>query len=389
MKICGIILAAGNSRRMGQSRNKVFIKFEGISALVRSVDTHKQSGLFDNLIIVCREEDMPVIKSKLSRHVQGMPYRVVKGGDERQHSVDNALTFVEEDTDIISVHDAARCFVTPQIIKDCVASAIRRGSGVAAVSAIDTIKRVSGRRVSETLNRDELVLVQTPQVFRRSLLLRAHEKAREDGVLGTDDSYLVERLGEDVYIVNGSVNNIKITTPYDLKIGEKIAGDSKMISNLRIGSGVDFHALVPGRKLILGGVEIQSDLGLMGHSDADVMVHAVMDALLGAARLGDIGELFPPDDPRYAGISSILLLKMVGELLNNCGYTIINIDTTLILQRPKILPYKKDMIRNIASALDIDEQYVSIKATTTEELGFAGRGEGASAHSVCIIQKQW
>ncbi len=389
MKICGIILAAGNSRRMGQSRNKVFIKFEGISALIRSVDTHKQSGLFDHLIIVCREEDMPVIKSKLSRHVQGMRYRVVKGGDERQHSVENALAFVEGDTDIISVHDAARCFVTPQIIKDCVASAIRRGSGVAAVSAVDTIKRVSGRRVSETLNRDELVLVQTPQVFKREILLRAHEKAREDGVVGTDDSFLVERLGEDVYIVNGSMNNIKITTPYDIRIGERIAGDTKMISNLRIGSGVDVHALVPGRKLVLGGVEIPSEIGLMGHSDADVLVHAVMDALLGAARLGDIGELFPPDDPRYADISSILLLKMVGELLNNCGYTIINIDTTLILQRPKILPYKKDMIRNIASALDIDEQYVSIKATTTEELGFAGRGEGASAHSVCIIQKQW
>jgi 2-C-methyl-D-erythritol 4-phosphate cytidylyltransferase/2-C-methyl-D-erythritol 2,4-cyclodiphosphate synthase len=389
MKICGIILAAGSSRRMGASRNKVFIKFEGISALVRSVDTHKQSALFDNLIIVCRKEDMPVIQSKLSRHVQGMRYRLAPGGAERQYSVENALAFVEEDTDIVSVHDAARCFVTPQIIKDCVASAIRLGSGVSAVSAVDTVKRVSGRRVAETLNRDELVLVQTPQVFKKELIMRAYVRAREDGVLGTDDSFLVERLGEDVYIVNGSVNNIKITTPYDLKIGERIAGDAKMISNLRIGSGVDVHALGPGRKLILGGVEVPSDVGLIGHSDADVLVHAMMDALLGAARLGDIGELFPPEDPKYAGISSILLLKMVGELLNNCGYTIINIDATLILQRPKILPYKKDMIRNIASALEIDEQYVSIKATTTEELGFAGRGEGASAHSVCIVQKQW
>jgi len=389
MKICGIILAAGSSRRMGQSRNKVFIKFEGISALVRSVDAHKQSGLFENLIIVCRIEDMPVIQSKLSRHVQGMKYRLVEGGAERQYSVENALTLVDEDTDIISVHDAARCFVTPQIIKDCVASAIRLGSGVAAVSAVDTVKKVHGRRVSETLNRDELVLVQTPQIFRRELILRAYAKAREDGVLGTDDSYLVERLGEEVYIVDGSVNNIKITTPFDLKIGEKIAGETKMISNLRIGSGVDFHALGPGRKLILGGVEVKSEVGLIGHSDADVLVHAVMDALLGAARLGDIGELFPPEDPKYKDISSILLLKMVGELLNNCGYTIINIDATVILQRPKILPYKKEMIRNIASALELDDQYISIKATTTEELGFAGRGEGASAHSVCIVQKQW
>ena len=389
MKICGIILAAGSSRRMGQRRNKVFIKFDGISALVRSVDTHKQSGIFDSLIIVCRKEDMPVIQSKLSRHVQGMRYQLVEGGAERQYSVENALSLVEEDADIVSVHDAARCFVTPQIIKDCVTSAIRRGSGVAAVAAIDTVKKVSGRRVSETLNRDELVLVQTPQVFKRALIMRAYEKAREDGVLGTDDSYLVERLGEDVYIVNGSVNNIKITTPYDLNIGQKIAGDTKMISNLRIGSGVDFHALGQGRKLILGGVEIPSDRGLIGHSDADVLVHAVMDALLGAARLGDIGELFPPEDPKYKDISSILLLKMVGELLNNCGYTIINIDATLILQRPKISPYKKEMVRTVASALEIDEQYVSIKATTTEELGFAGRGEGASAHSVCIIQKQW
>jgi 2-C-methyl-D-erythritol 4-phosphate cytidylyltransferase/2-C-methyl-D-erythritol 2,4-cyclodiphosphate synthase len=389
MKICGIILAAGGSRRMGMSHNKVFIKFEGISALVRSVETHKQSGLFDHLIIVCRKDDMPVIQSKLARHIQDMPCRLVEGGEERQYSVENALAFVEEGTDIVSVHDAARCFVTPQIIKDCVASAIRRGSGVAGVAAVDTIKRVKGRRVAETLNREELVMVQTPQVFRRELLFRAYQKAREDGVLGTDDSFLVERLGEDVYIVNGSASNIKITTPHDLKIGDRIAGDTKMVSNLRIGSGMDVHAFGPGRKLILGGVEIPHTEGLVGHSDADVLVHSVMDALLGAARLGDIGELFPPEDPKYKDISSILLLKMVGELLNNCGYTIINIDATLIMQRPKILPYKKEMIRNIASALHLDEQYISIKATTTEELGFAGRGEGASAHSVCIIQKQW
>ena len=389
MKIGGIILAAGSSRRMGTSKNKVFIKFEGISALVRSVETHKHTGLFDYLIIVCKEEDLPTIQSKLTRHVQGMQYIFVTGGAERQYSVENALRHVEPDTDIVSVHDAARCFVTSQIIKDCVASAIRRGSGVAAVSAVDTIKRVDGKRVVETLNRDELVLVQTPQVFRRDLLVRAHNQAKEDGILGTDDSSLVERLGQEVYVVNGSMNNIKITTPYDLKLGEKIAGERKMFSNLRIGSGVDVHAFSRDRKLILGGVEIPSEMGLLGHSDADVLVHAIMDALVGAARLGDIGELFPPGDPKYKDISSIVLLKKVGELLNNCGYTIINIDATLIMQRPKIINYKSDMIRNIASALDVDKQYINIKATTTEELGFAGRGEGASAHAVCMIQKQW
>ncbi|MEI6100282.1 MAG: 2-C-methyl-D-erythritol 4-phosphate cytidylyltransferase [Eubacteriales bacterium] len=389
MKICGIILAAGNSRRMGAGKNKVFIKFEGISALVRSVETHKTTGLFDYLIIVCREEDAGIIQSKLSRYVPDMRFLIATGGSERQYSVENALALLDEDTDIVSVHDAARCFVTTHIIQDCVASAIRLGSGVAAVRAVDTIKKVDGKRVVETLNRDELVLVQTPQVFSRDLLIQAHQKAKEDGVLGTDDSFLVERLGQQVFVVNGSANNIKITTPTDLSIGEKIAGDRKMFSNLRIGSGVDVHAFCRGRKLILGGVDIPNEMGLLGHSDADVLVHAVMDALLGAARLGDIGEHFPPGEPKYKDASSILLLQKVGGLLNNCGYTIINIDATVIMQQPKILKYKKDMVKNIAAALDIDEQYISIKATTTEELGFAGRGEGASAHAVCIIQKQW
>ncbi len=389
MKVCGVILAAGNSRRMGAGKNKVFIKFEGISALVRSVETHKATGLFDYLVIVCREEEAGIIESKLSRHVPDMRFIFAVGGSERQYSVENALALLDSDTDIVSVHDAARCFVTSEIIRDCVASAIRLGSGVAAVRAVDTIKRVDGKRVVETLNRDELVQVQTPQVFRRELLERAHQRAREDGVLGTDDAFLVERLGQDVFVVNGSANNIKITTPTDLSIGEKIAGDRKMFSNLRIGSGVDVHAFGRNRKLILGGVDIPSEMGLIGHSDADVLVHAVMDALLGAARLGDIGEHFPPGDPKYKDISSILLLRKVGELLNNCGYTIINIDATVIMEQPKILKYKKDMVRNIAAALFIDEQYISIKATTTEQLGFAGRGEGASAHAVCIIQKQW
>src|SRR5664280_694536 len=200
MKICGIILAAGSSRRMGEDKNKVLIKFEGISALVRSVVTHKQTRLFDYLIIVCREEDKNVIQSKLTRHVPGMRFVFVTGGTERQYSVENALGVLDADTDIVSVHDAARCFVTAQIIKDCVASAIRRGSGVAAVCAVDTIKRVAGNRVVETLDRAELVHVQTPQVFRRELLERAHTQAKEDGVLGTDDSFLVERLGQEVYV---------------------------------------------------------------------------------------------------------------------------------------------------------------------------------------------
>ncbi len=386
MNICAIILAAGSGRRMETDTNKVFLKFENQSAVVRCLKTFEATGLFSSIVIACRPEEREIIKRKTARYLGDVSCIFCDGGSERQYSVENALYHVPEDADIIAVHDAARCFVTERIIKDCVASAMRFGSGVAAVKATDTIKRTRDGVVEETLNRDELVCVQTPQTFRAAIIRDAYKKAVEDGFLGTDDASLVERAGGKVHIVWGSPDNIKLTTKADIAEGEKIAEEQRK-SDIRIGNGFDMHAFAAGRALVLGGVKIPCKVGLEGHSDADVLVHAIMDALLGAARLGDIGLLFPPSDMRYKDISSLKLLKEVGDVLRKYGYKIVNIDSTIIMQEPKVSPYSAQMIENIAAALCMESIYVNVKATTTEFLGSVGRKEGAAAQAVCIIQK--
>ncbi|MGI6152651.1 MAG: 2-C-methyl-D-erythritol 4-phosphate cytidylyltransferase [Christensenellaceae bacterium] len=386
MKTCAILLAAGSGKRMEMDTNKVLIEFENESAVIRCLKTFEQAGLFSDIIVVCRKEELDLIRQKAGEYAGSANYFYCEGGAERQHSVSNALLLVPEDVEIVAVHDAARCFVTPEIIRDCVSSAVRFGSGVAAVSATDTIKRAHRGVVLETLPREELVIVQTPQAFRKELLLKAHKKAEEDGFLGTDDASLVERLPESVRIVRGSKENIKLTTKEDLIKGKEIIEDRKL-SDIRIGNGFDMHAFADGRKLVLGGVGIPNERGLEGHSDADVLIHAIMDALLGAARLGDIGELFPPTDPQYKDIDSVRLLREVGGLLKKYGYKIINIDSTIIMQAPKVADYRMAMAENIAEALLMDAAYINVKATTTERLGTLGRGEGAAAQAVCIIQK--
>ncbi len=388
MNVCAVILAAGSGSRMKMDTNKVFIKFEDQSAVVRCLKTFEGTGLFSSVVVVCHPEERELIRRKAAKYLKGNTYIFCDGGSERQYSMENALEYVPEETDVIAVHDAARCFVTPKIIKDCVSSAIRFGSGVAGIGATDTIKRTRDGVVTETLNRAELVCVQTPQVFRADVLRKAYRQAVEDGFLGTDDASLVERIGEKVHIVTGSVDNIKLTTRADIAEGEKIVEERKAAADVRIGNGFDMHAFADGRDLILGGVTIPCEYGLDGHSDADVLVHAIMDALLGAARLGDIGKLFPPADARYKDIYSIRLLKEVGDLLKKYGYEIVNIDSTVIMQAPKISAYSAQMIKNIAEALGMDETYVNVKATTTEYLGALGRGEGAAAQAVCILQKR-
>lgn len=387
MKICAIILAAGSGRRMKMDMNKVFIKFDEQSAVVRCLKSFEATGLFSDIIVVCKAEERATMEHKAAKYLQKTRCLFCEGGKERQDSVKNALRLVPEDTDIVMVHDAARCFVTEQIIRDCAASAIRCGSGVVAIPATDTIKRVRRNVVEATLPREKLVCVQTPQAFSYELITKAYAQAEEDGFLGTDDASLVERVCDEVYIVQGSPDNIKLTTKADVEQGQDIV-QKQQATDIRIGNGFDMHAFAQGRELVLGGVKIPHESGLDGHSDADVLVHAIMDALLGAARMGDIGGLFPDTDPKYKGISSIELLREVGALLTKYGYYVVNIDSTLIMQKPKVMPYRDQMVENIANALNIPRVYVSVKATTTEYLGAVGRGEGAAAQAVCILQKR-
>ena len=359
-----IIAAAGSGSRMGGRLPKQYMKTGGEVILRKTAEIFASCPVIDNIIVVADMAYMDLCEDVL----KGIEHRTVSGGELRQDSVYEGLKCT--DTDIVLIHDGARPFVTQQIITEVTAAAAEYRAAVCAVRPKDTIRTGQG-----TLNRDELYAVQTPQGFDTAALKAAYEAAYTQGFYGTDDAGIAEGAGLEIRIVPGSYDNIKITTREDLPM------------ETRVGTGYDVHRLEEGRKLILGGVCIPFERGLLGHSDADVLVHAIMDALLGAAALGDIGKLFPDTDDRYKGISSIELLKAVGAAVADAGCTIGNIDATLVAEKPKIAPYIEAMRENIAGALDIDTDRVSVKATTTEKLGFAGRQEGMEAQAVCILNR--
>ena len=373
--VCAIVLAAGAARRMGQ--NKMQLVIGGKTVLERTLLAFEHSSCITRSVIVCRKEDKAFAEQTADRTLS-MPYVLVQGGSERQFSVENALN-AAQGADVVAVHDGARCFVSPTLIKACVEKAQQTGAAAAGVRTHDTIKILQDDRITGTLERDRLINIQTPQVCRYALLKKAHEQARADGFIGTDECLLLERIGVSVSFVEANACNIKITTPQDIMLARFIAGQQT-----RTGYGYDAHRFEKGRALILGGVCIPHTHGLIGHSDADVLIHAVIDALLGAAAAGDIGTHFPCTQ-EFLGISSLLLLERTCAILHDKGCTIVGIDATVVTERPKLAPYIGKMCKNIAHSLGIEPSAVSIKATTTEGMGFEGRGQGASAHAIATL----
>jgi len=378
-----IILAGGSGSRMGADRNKVLLSLGGEPVIVRSVRAFL--GHVDGVVLVSREEDIPAIRTALD--AAGLEACIVPGGDTRQASVWNGITALPADCGRVLIHDGARCLVDDGTIRRCKESVERFGSGVAAIPAVDTIKQVGADEVvASTPDRSTLRAVQTPQGFDTALIRAAHEAAMAEGFLGTDDASLVERLGRPVRLTLGDRKNIKLTTPEDMKMAEAFIGGG--FPALRVGQGYDVHRLVPERELILCGVKVPHTLGLLGHSDADVALHALMDAMLGAMALGDIGKHFPDTDERYRGISSMVLLEHVVALLKEHGAQVTNCDVTIVAQKPKLLPYIPQMRQNVAEALGLPPDRVNVKATTTERLAFEGREEGISAQAVCMVQQR-
>ena len=373
MKVYGVILCGGSGTRMGAEGNKTLLQVGGEPAIVRSVRVFSQ--MTDGVVLVTRSGEEALFSQTLSAH--GLTATaVVPGGEDRQASALCGLKALPEDAEIALIHDGARPFVTEEIIARVIGGVRQYGGSVAAVPARDTIKRADETGlVLETLDRSALWQMQTPQGFYVKDLLAAHQNA---AVRYTDDAALMEAAGHPVHLVLGSPDNIKLTSPEDLR----------MINGMltpRIGTGFDAHRLVEGRELWLGGVRIPYEKGLLGHSDADAPLHALTDALLGAAAMGDIGKLFPDSDPAYKGISSILLLEEVRKRLNHAGFTIGNVDLTIVCQAPKLAPYIPQMQERIAKALQICVDQVSVKATTTERMGYEGRGEGISAQAVAMV----
>lgn len=377
-----IILAGGSGSRMGAGCNKVLLELRGEPVIMRAVRAF--DGLADGVVLVSRKEDISVMRDMLAE--RGVSAIVVPGGATRQESVWNGLCALPEAAEYVLIHDGARCLVDADTIRRCKAAVEMEGAGVAAIPAIDTIKQVNTDGVVvATPDRSTLMAVQTPQGFRVPLIRRAHEAARTEGFTGTDDASLVERIGHPVRLTLGDRRNIKLTTPEDINMAEAFLGAN--LPALRIGQGYDVHRLVEGRDLILCGVTVPHTLGLLGHSDADVALHALMDAMLGAMALGDIGKHFPDTDERYRGISSMTLLTHVVALLAEHGARVTNCDVTIVAQKPKLLPYIPQMRQNVADALSLPLDRVNVKATTTERLAFEGREEGVSSQAVVMVSQ--
>ena len=388
-----VIVAAGRGSRMGLGRNKVLADVAGVPVIVRTVRALAQTALFDGgIVVVTGAEDMEQMRALMAAH--GLDVTLTEGGTDRQQSVHHGLQAVNPAADIIAIHDGARPLVTRAVIERTIESAKRCGSGVAAVTLKDTVKRVDAEgAVIDTPNRETLRAVQTPQTFDARLIRAAHERFADSAERATDDAALAERAGCRVMLTEGDVENIKLTTPEDMLLAQQVilrreGRQEKGSGRMRIGHGYDVHRLVEGRKLILCGVEIPYEKGLLGHSDADVALHALMDALLGAAALGDIGRHFPDTDPAYKGADSGKLLDHVVDLLEEHGYSVDNVDVTIICQRPKLKDYIEQMRENVAAHLHVSADCVNIKATTTEKLGFEGEGLGISSHAVACIERR-
>lgn len=386
--VCAVIVAAGKSSRMGGG-DKLMVELAGKPVLQRCLEAFEACELIEHICLVTAPDRLEPY-GRLSEQWGITKLKdLVAGGKTRMHSVYNGLKALPGDCDFVAIQDGARPFTTESIILRTYQSARHRDSGVAAVRCRDTVKSArGGGLVYSTLDRSALWLVQTPQTFFYKAIRRAYDRAIASGKDATDDAAVLESTGANIFLVEGAADNIKITTPEDISLGEAIArardgGAQSMI--MRIGQGYDAHRLVEGRKLILGGVDIPHETGLLGHSDADVLAHAIMDALLGAAGLGDIGVYFPDTDSAFKGISSLVLLGRVAGILRERGWRAGNVDATVAAQSPKLAPHIPAMRENIARALGIAPDCVNVKATTTEGMGFEGREEGISARTVALL----
>lgn len=387
MTITGILLCAGDSVRMGFHK-LLYSLPNGKTPLDMSVEALVKGGV-EALIIVANAFTRAHAQSYVGR--AGVPVVICEGGATRQESVYNGLLHAQPG--VVVIHDAARCMAFSHLVHNCIDSARLHGSGVAAIPVRDTVLQVGkdGESVC-ALPREELLHTQTPQAFDYAAIKAAHDIARREGRVATDDSTLYAAIGHHLHFVRGHVNNRKLTTPDDLTwLDEHLCAAAAGLhtqEGLRVGLGEDMHLLEENRVLVLGGVQVPFEKGLLGHSDADVLTHALMDALLGAAGLGDIGVQFPPEDISYKAISSIKLLRRVVELINEAGYAVRNVDATIVAERPRLTPFFPRMRGILADALQVPLDCVGLKATTTEGAGPEGRGECMRAQAVALLYEK-
>jgi 2-C-methyl-D-erythritol 4-phosphate cytidylyltransferase/2-C-methyl-D-erythritol 2,4-cyclodiphosphate synthase len=351
----------------------------GVPILKRTVDAFLQGYAFDEVVVALPPELAVDPPSYLDSVI------VVEGGERRQDSVAKAFRAVAPSSQIIVIHDAARPLVSSALIERTIDAALKHGAAIAALEARDTVKRTDESRIIRgTIPREDIFLAQTPQAFRVGVLRDALELASTASA-ATDEAMLAERAGHSVYLVEGDPRNLKITTPDDLHIAERLVSPNGCGASIRIGNGYDLHRLVAGRRLVLGGVAIPFEKGLDGHSDADAVCHAVTDAILGAASAGDIGRHFPDTDAVFKDANSIELLARAVDVVRAAGYGVSNVDVVVVAQQPKLSAHVDAMRANLARALGIEPQQVSIKGKTNEGVDSVGAGESIAVHAVALI----
>lgn len=380
-----IIVAAGSGTRMNAAVPKQYLQLAGKPIIVRSVEPFTRCPFISQIIIVVPADRTAETGALLSDHGLDQPAMVVvAGGHRRQDSVRAGLAEVAEEIAIVLVHDGARPLVSPDLIERCYREIVVFGAALAAVPVKDTVKRADAdQRVTGTVDRSALWLAQTPQGARKELLIRAFARPSDRDV--TDESALLEQAGIPVRLVLGEAANSKITNPEDLCLAESIMNLHS--PKMRIGHGFDAHRFVDGRRLVLGGVVIDYHLGLAGHSDADALTHALCDALLGAIGQDDIGRHFPDSDQSLKDILSLQLLDRVIARIASRNLGLVNADLTIVCQAPKLAPYIADMRATLAERCRISADRINIKATTTEHMGYTGRGEGICCHAVVLLQE--
>ena len=406
-----ILLAGGRSARMG-GIDKTTAALAGLPVVAHSLRAFAACAAIDHIVLVAGPDNGDILARLAAGYGGGKVRAIPPGGARRRDSVAAGLAALPE-VDLVAVHDTARPLVTDAMIRRGIDLAARHGAAVVAAAVTDTIKQIgtpaasdggahAPARVERTIDRATLRAAQTPQTFRLDLLRRAHaaEPTSDATAEATDDAALVEALPAPVFLYDAEAPNPKITRPQDLTIVEALlralaecrrrdgGGAAMSPAHDRIGLGSDSHRFSADRPLVLGGVTIPGSDGLAGHSDADVLTHAIIDALLGAAALGDIGTHFPPDDPAWAGADSLDLLRRTVASLEQHGYRVGNVDATVVAERPRLRPHVEAMRARLAAVLAVEPDAVSVKATTAEGLGALGRGEGMQAQAIALIRRR-
>ena len=383
MGAVAIIVAAGQGVRLGGETPKAFIDLAGKSLLRRSAEALAACPEVSALVVVAPRGFEKAARAEAVG--TGKLRAVVAGGATRQASVQAGLKRTTSRDRVVLVHDAARPFVDADVVGRVLDGVRTHGSAIPVAPVVDTIKKVKAGRIGATVDRDTLGAAQTPQGFNRSALLKAYASAARQGVVLTDEAMAMERAGLPVAAVDGSARNFKVTTQDDLvRARRELAVPAQ---GFRVGQGFDAHRLVPKAPLMLGGVHVPSPIGLEGHSDGDALLHALCDALLGAAALGEIGSLFPSSKRSLKGAPSAMFVDEVKRLLAASGFSIVNVDATLVAERPRLSAHLEAMKNNVARLLDVEPDQVSIKVKSTDALGAIGRGEGIAAQVLALLAR--